>query len=535
MSTKFVFDEAGVEALEAGGKEWRAWDEELEGFGVAVWPSGKKSWIVSAKETGKDGKARSRRRTIGRLPDMSLDEARTAARKILGEAVGDGVEKAAPEEGPDSPQQDPAAEATAEPDPAADSPPNEASEEAEPGAGVEAETTAAAELSADEEYDLEPGEELDPETGEVFSTDSGAGAEHSHDEDLDLGNMGTAVGPGPEAGGEGRGDDRNPYVGEILNDAIGSVGGTVQDGAKWDTYAADAPIRQAGSGEERPADRQGRDSEEFAPQDRQEGGDVAESQEPEVPEDSTQQEPANSAGAEEAGEERPRRPGFVETAKATVRTVGKAAGGFAGRMRKGGAEEPASVRSEETARQPGSAGEPTPPQPPRPAEAPAAEERVNREDVARAAGQARQKTEDAEATEDKTRAGRDFSDATLAAVAQNLDHVRGEIDRIGATNREFGPRLDNLATAISVSSRDFRQRRRGRVRVALAMMAAMAVGIGGGVALQSRVEVAPQADPTLGWKDHFWNYYGETLMGCFQRAKKAESGYAECAVKVRGR
>ena len=517
-------DLAGALEVPEGKKERVVWDEKLPRFGVRVLPSGKRSWIVGFRAMGPGGKEGSRRRVIGVHGETPVEEAREKARKVLAE-VDSG-------EQPDSSQEEPAAEATAEADRAAEPSSNGASEA---GAGVEAETTAAAELSADEEYDLEPGEELDPETGEVFSTASEAGPEHSHDDDLDLGNTGTAMEPGPEAGGEGQGDDPNPYVGEILDDTMSSVGGAGQDGVEPDPYAADSPARPVGHVEEPPADRRGRDGDRVSQQDRREDADMAGVLDPEVPEDSGQPEPASSAGAEEAKAERPKLPGLTDAAKATIRTVGKAVAGVAGGMRKGGAEEPASAHAEETADEPEAAVEPPPLQSPRPAEAPASEERVNQEDVARAAGQVKQKTEDAEAAGDKTRAGRDFSDATLAGLAENLNHVRGEMDRIAATNREFGPRLDKLATAISVSTKDFRQRRRRWVRTALAAAIAAPVLIAGGVALQSHVEVVPQADPTLGWKDHFWNYYGETLMECFQQAKKAESGYADCAVKVRGR
>ena len=86
MAEKFVFDAAGVEALEAGDRERRAWDEALPGLGVRIRPSGTKSWIVNARTTGTDGKVRSRRVTLGKCGEMSLEEARAEARKLL---VGD--------------------------------------------------------------------------------------------------------------------------------------------------------------------------------------------------------------------------------------------------------------------------------------------------------------------------------------------------------------------------------------------------------------------------------------------------------------
>ena len=514
-------DLVGTLKAPEGKKEIIVWDDMVPRFGVRVSRSGMRSWIVRYRGMRPGGKIGSRQLVIGGHGEMPIEDARRKAREVLEKAESEGEAHGRPEE------------PAAGPSPAP--PPNDAVVEAEPG--VEAETTAEAELSADEEYDLEPGEELDPETGEVFSTASEAGEAESHDDGLDLEDIGRTSGPGPEAeaDGEGQGADPSPYVTEIVDDTIGRVGGGAgQDGVEPDPYAADTPARPVGHAEEPPADRRGGDGDGVSLQARRKGGDVAGEREPEIPEHGGQQEPAASAGAEEARAERPKLPGFVDGAKATVRTAGKAVGGVVGMVRKGGAGDTVAGGTEEAAGEAEAAGEP-PPQSPRPAEAPAAEERANREDVAEAAKQAKQKTEDAEAVGEKTRDGREFSDATLAGLAENLGHVRGEIDRISAANREFGPRLDNLATAISVSTRDFRQRRRRRVRAALAMATMLALGTAGGAVLQSQEPFLPRADPTLGWKDHVWEYYGEAVMGCFQRAKKTESGYADCSLKVRGR
>ena len=128
-----------------------------------------------------------------------------------------------------------------------------------------------------------------------------------------------------------------------------------------------------------------------------------------------------------------------------------------------------------------------------------------------------------------------LSDETVASLAGNLDDMRVVMDRIEAWNAQMSPQIEELSGAAAVLAKDRRRVRRRRTGVVLAMVAVMAVGLGGGVALQSRVEVVPQLDPTRGWKDHVWNYYGEAFMGCFQRAKNAESGYADCTIKVRAR
>ncbi|MCY4502919.1 MAG: integrase arm-type DNA-binding domain-containing protein [Alphaproteobacteria bacterium] len=88
MAERFMFDAAGIEALAPGDRERRVWDEALKGFGVRVRPSGTKSWIVNASTTGSDGKVRSRRVTLGQCGEMSLEEARTEARKLLGAGIG---------------------------------------------------------------------------------------------------------------------------------------------------------------------------------------------------------------------------------------------------------------------------------------------------------------------------------------------------------------------------------------------------------------------------------------------------------------
>ncbi len=122
MPRRFAFDEAGVEALEPEEREWRAWDEALKGFGVRIRPSGGKSWIVNATVRGADGRVRSRRITLGRCGEMSLEEARTEARKHLGVAApavagapaadmedrGAGDRTPAPS-GPEAEEEDPAA------------------------------------------------------------------------------------------------------------------------------------------------------------------------------------------------------------------------------------------------------------------------------------------------------------------------------------------------------------------------------------------------------------------------------------------
>ncbi len=266
MAERFVFDAAGVEALAPGDRERRVWDEALKGFGVRVRPSGTKSWIVNARTTGADGRVRSRRITLGQCGEMSLEEARTRAQKLLGAGIG------------------------------------AAAVEGQPAAGM---------------------------------------------------------------------DDR----------ALRDRGGVTGDRA-----------------------------------------------------------PKSAAAAGRAA--------------AAVETDGDA-------------DRPA--------------GDP------------------------------------------------------VAGLAKRLDGIRGGVDRIEAWSARTDAQLELLSSAATVSAMD---RRRGRRRLAAAVLAivlATAVGLAGGAFVQSQHAVLPRDDPTLGWKDHIWEHYGQAFRDCFTRAKAGESGRIDCVINVRGR
>jgi len=67
-----------VEALPVGERETVFWDHELSGFGVRVYPSGTKVYLVQTRSSGK-----SRRVTIGRHGVLSAEQARRKAAQFI--------------------------------------------------------------------------------------------------------------------------------------------------------------------------------------------------------------------------------------------------------------------------------------------------------------------------------------------------------------------------------------------------------------------------------------------------------------------
>ncbi|MDR3497124.1 MAG: tyrosine-type recombinase/integrase [Ancalomicrobiaceae bacterium] len=78
-----------VDALEATGAEYFAWDADLIGFGVRVRESGAKSYIVKYR-AGTGRSAPTRRITLGAVGKLTPDEARRLAKTRLGEAATGG-------------------------------------------------------------------------------------------------------------------------------------------------------------------------------------------------------------------------------------------------------------------------------------------------------------------------------------------------------------------------------------------------------------------------------------------------------------
>lgn len=71
-----------IDGLEARDKDYFEWDDELPGFGVRVWPSGRKTYVAQYR-SGKQ----TRRFKIGAHGPLTVEEARKEAKAVLGEVA----------------------------------------------------------------------------------------------------------------------------------------------------------------------------------------------------------------------------------------------------------------------------------------------------------------------------------------------------------------------------------------------------------------------------------------------------------------
>ena len=85
-----------VEALPTGEREAVFWDHELSGFGVRVYPSGTKVYLVQTRSGGN-----STRVTIGRHGVLSAEQARRKAAQVIA-SIKAGEEPARPQSPPDA-------------------------------------------------------------------------------------------------------------------------------------------------------------------------------------------------------------------------------------------------------------------------------------------------------------------------------------------------------------------------------------------------------------------------------------------------
>lgn len=72
-----------VDAAEPQATDSFLWDTDLKGFGVRIWPSGRKTFVAKYRVDGGRGGA-TRRFTIGTFGALTVDEARAEAKRILG-------------------------------------------------------------------------------------------------------------------------------------------------------------------------------------------------------------------------------------------------------------------------------------------------------------------------------------------------------------------------------------------------------------------------------------------------------------------
>ena len=514
VSEKFQFDQASVDALQPKEKEWVAWDESSPGFGVRILPSGTKSWIVSARTTREDGKVRRRRIRIARCADMNLEEARAAARKILGEAVSEGSEEAAIEslaaEGVDKP----ASQDGAEPERAAGPPPNDAAVEETPDAGDGAGTGAVAVTPSGDRYDTETGVILSEGEGKYEDPDGDLG-------DLEGGGQGPDAGRDPEAGPGGEADAarENEALAGAVEKVTGSgstdrYGEVAESAGRADRSGMLRVETGSGTGAER-----GRD----APGEAEAAGEHAD----------TGVEDGDS-GARDGGEGEERasetettapEPGMarrgLDIAKGLAGSAVKRGWEMASGSRKG---SPAGeVRGEAAGDEP----EAAPPS--------GGVNGTDEEDGSEGSGQPKldARTRGNAEAQEGIKAGKALSEDTVAGLSENLDGIRGVVDRIEAWNAKMAPQMEMLSGSTAVIAVDRRRGRRRVARTALAAAALALVCFAGGAAVENRLPFLPLPDPTLGWKDHIWELYSSDIKTCFRAAKKTETGRVRCTMEVR--
>ena len=68
-----------IDRLSVDDKDAVFWDRDLPGFGIRVYPSGAKVYVVQSRALG-----RSKRVTVGRHGEVSADQARKEATRIIG-------------------------------------------------------------------------------------------------------------------------------------------------------------------------------------------------------------------------------------------------------------------------------------------------------------------------------------------------------------------------------------------------------------------------------------------------------------------
>jgi integrase len=78
--TKRIVDDLAIAAT-----DYMVWDDDIAGFGIRIFPSGRKSYLVQYRARG-----RTRRRAIGQHGVLTADEARKVAKTLLGDVAKGG-------------------------------------------------------------------------------------------------------------------------------------------------------------------------------------------------------------------------------------------------------------------------------------------------------------------------------------------------------------------------------------------------------------------------------------------------------------
>ncbi|MDE0004124.1 MAG: Arm DNA-binding domain-containing protein, partial [Rhodospirillaceae bacterium] len=92
MTNRTKITMAGARAFTAAdGREAVLWDSAAPGLGLRARPNGRKTWIVHRRCNGSVVK-----RTLGALDALTVEDARHAARALLGDAEANGTPVAVP-------------------------------------------------------------------------------------------------------------------------------------------------------------------------------------------------------------------------------------------------------------------------------------------------------------------------------------------------------------------------------------------------------------------------------------------------------
>lgn len=75
-----------IDSANPKDSRYTVFDEQLPGFGLRVFPSGEKSWIVEYRPNGGGRRIAKRRITLGSVAALTPDQARKAAAEILARA-----------------------------------------------------------------------------------------------------------------------------------------------------------------------------------------------------------------------------------------------------------------------------------------------------------------------------------------------------------------------------------------------------------------------------------------------------------------